>query len=522
MMRIFNRTLNRVVLLSVVGVLLLATTLSCDKALDKKPYVYFGDDFVENSEEGMKGLLNGIYAKMKHYEYYGRNLYAYEAAKGPDFFVRLNSGSRFERECRYTESSIDGGYSTVTWLKIYETIRTATILLENIDHIEGDAYTLRVIKGEALALRALAYFDLMRLFAYPPLFSIEGNAKYQDKFKWGVPIIDDVETGTNPHKHIIRRESAQTTYQYIEDGLTSAMALLDGATRREGHIDYVAAAALLSRLYLYQGRWDDVIEVGEEAVLRAESKYFMITHDNYATSYYKPFNSENIWEIAYGVTDNTGGNSLNSLVRKPTYNNPGTPEDGTISATNGYAAYGLSNSAINLLNSPAADVRGYLICDLGVDGKDYYGLRKYVGEPYHFVHNIPVVRLPELYLTLAEAYAENEDWPNAELFYNKVRVPRVGTGGFSESTKAGRITNILDERRREFMLEGHNFWDYFRRGRVVNREAKENIYSTSITIVFGDKVQTVYPIPLVEMEANKDIRDQQNPGYSAFETPDDL
>lgn len=515
-MKILNINLKRIPNFLFVVTIIVTLVSSCEKALDKKPYVYFDDDFVENSEEGMNGLLNGIYAKMKHYEYYGRNLYAYEAAKGPDFFVRLNSGSRFERECRYTESSIDGGYSTVTWLKIYESIRTATILLENIDGVEGDVNKLKIIKGEAIALRALCYLDLMRLFAYPPLFSMEGYPSYQEKFKWGVPIINDVETGTNPHKHVIRRQTADSTYKYIENALIEAKGLLDGEVRREGHIDYVAISGLLTRLYLYQARWDDVIDMGEEAVVRAEAKYYMIGADNFRTSYYQPFNAETIFEFAYGVSDNMGSNSLNTLVRKNTIDNPGSPEDGEIAEDVGYAAYGLSNSAMTLLRASAQDVRSYLICNLGVDGKDYSGFRKYKGEPYHSVHNIPVFRLPELYLSLAEAYAEKEDWINAEKYYNKVRLPRVGSGGFSETSKAGRINNILDERRREFMLEGQNFWDYFRRGRVVNREAKENIYSTSITIVFGDKAQVIYPIPLVEMEANVNIRDQQNSGYTQY------
>ncbi len=490
----------------------------CDKQLDQKPYVYYDRDFALGTFDGMKGLLNGTYEMMKHYEYYGRLIYAYEGAKGPDFFVRLNSGSRFERECRYSESSVDGGYSTVAWTRIYQAIRTSTLLLENIDDVEGDAYELRKIKGEAQALRALAYFDLMKLFAYPPLFSVPGYAKYNEKYKWGVPLIRDVETGTNVFEKEIRREEAETCYRYIEDQLLGAKTLLEVVTPVEGHISYAAVCALLTRLYLYQERWDKVVETGLEALVVADNKHFMITYDNYKTTYYKPFNSENIWEIAYSVTDNNGSNSLNQLVRKPTYDVPGAANDGKVSESQGYAAYGLSNSAMNLFSSTPADVRSFLICDLGIDGKTYYGLRKYKGDPYHFVHNIPVIRLPELYLSLAEAYAELEDWDNSVFYYNKVRSIRTGESGYTSTTKEGIINNILDEKRREFMLEGQTFWDYFRRGRVVNREIRENIYSSAATIVFGDKVQVVYPIPLSEMEANPAIRDQQNPGYTTYVT----
>lgn len=63
------------------------------------------------------------------------------------------------------------------------------------------------------------------------------------------------------------------------------------------------------------------------------------------------------------------------------------------------------------------------------------------------------------------------------------------------------------------MLEGHNYWDYFRRGETMKRpELLEN--ANKITIAFGygsgksqARMQVVYPIPLSELEANKAIRD---------------
>jgi hypothetical protein len=339
---------------------------------------------------------------------------------------------------------------------------------------------------------------------------------YQEKYKWGVPIIRDVETGTNVYLKVVKRETAAACYRYIEDEFIAARRLLEGREARDGHVNHVAVCGLLTRLYLYQGRWDDVIAAGEETIRAMNGRYYLIPNANYKTTYYKPFNSESIWELSYSVTDNLGSNSLNYLVRKPTHDVPNASNDGQVAQAIGYSAYGLSSNAIDLLNNRSADVRIYLICDLGVSGQSYSGYRKYKGENYYFVHNIPVIRLPEVQLSLAEAYAEKEDWPNAEKYYNPLRLARIGTSGFPDASKEGRLSNILNERRRELMMEGHTYWDYFRRARTLNRQARENISSSSTTIIFGEKTQVVYPIPLDEMEANPHIREQQNPGYAAY------
>lgn len=513
-----------------VALLLLPGLSSCGDFLDKESYTD-QDKEILKTPEGIEALLNGVYDIFQHANYYGRNLMAYEAAKGNDFFVRVSSGNSFERENRYAESTASSGAASGLWLKIYGGIRTATDVIEAIDGVQGMGEDdLHRVEGEARALRGLAYFDLMRLFAYPPRFSFPDGEEYNigatpGAYAWGVPILEGMDMANNIFDYEVRRDSAVTVYGYIEGELLEAKRLLTGTASRQGHVNYVAVCGLLARLYLYMERWDDVVEQGEEALRAAAGTYRMIPYDTYKTSYYKPFNSENIWELVYSLSDNNGGNSLNYLVRKPTYENPGAENDGQVSQAIGYAAYGLFPATVSLLQSDPDDVRGYLVCDLGIANKDYKGYRKYVGETYHYVYNQPVIRLPEIYLTLAEAYLckEGGSVALAEPYYNYVREARVNTTGFESSTVSGALAEVLTERRRELMLEGHNYWDYFRRGETMKRpELLEN--ANKITIAFGygsgksqARMQVVYPIPLSELEANKAIRDQQNPGYETYD-----
>jgi hypothetical protein len=503
---------------------------SCNEWLNLEPYNSYPEDIILRTPEGINSLLNGIYDGFQSTYYYGRFMYAYEAAKGADFFVRIGSGGRFETENQYAANTSAG---VNTWSKIYATIRTANILLENIDHAaSSDTLLLRTIKGEATALRALAYFDLMRIFAYPPVFSIPDEvsitdlstaSKYDDKFRWGVPIITTVEAGTNIFRYTVVRQTADSSYRFIENEYLKAEALLAGTAPRDGHINHVAVCALLARMYLYKANWNRAVHWGEKALEAANGRYSMISYDNYKTTYYKTFNQESIFELGYGVSDNLGSDALNYVIRRPTVDSPGAPNDGKVAQNLGYSAFGLfpNNTVPKLLQKVGGvdDVRGYLVCELGIEGHpDWRTLRKYKGDPYHYVHNIPIVRLPEIYLTLAEAYAENDDMIHALHYYNQTRTARVKATTFNTGSKSDRIAEILLERRLELMLEGHTFWDYFRRAKTMTRERIERATPTSVT--FGNAgsqtCTVVYNIPLDEMEVNAPIRNQKNPGYSDY------
>ena len=201
------------ILVLVMQLLLLG---SCDKFLDKESYTDQEED-VLTTPAGMEALLSGVYNLYTSPYYYGRAIYGYEAAKGTDFFVRSSSGNNYERENRYAESTSASGYAESTWRTIYSVIRTATDLLERVDDADLTESEARRITGEAKALRALAYFDLMRLFAYAPRFSMPDGAEYNERYKWGVPLILNMDMVNNVYKYKIRRETAEVTYKYIED-----------------------------------------------------------------------------------------------------------------------------------------------------------------------------------------------------------------------------------------------------------------------------------------------------------------
>ncbi len=156
---------------------------------------------------------------------------------------------------------------------------------------------------------------------------------------------------------------------------------------------------------------------------------------------------------------------------------PGSERDGKVSQNVGYAKLGLTwggtFNGINFLENYSNDIRRYLICELGIENHpEYRGIRRYVGDPVHSIHNVPVVRLPEVYLSLAEGYYMVGDTPKATEYTTRISQPRRKAAASISSA-----TSILNERRREFILEGHTYWDHFRTARnMTGRQIIESIY----------------------------------------------
>ncbi|HOE93769.1 MAG TPA: RagB/SusD family nutrient uptake outer membrane protein [Candidatus Cryptobacteroides sp.] len=528
----------------------------CEKSfLDKTSRSQFPGEFIETTEDGLELLITGTYHNMQSGNYYGGVLYLYEALKGPDFFQRVTTGGySFASENAYSGGKNQTGNCPAAWTQIYNIVRNCTILIESIDNVTGDITHLRQLKAEAYALQALAYFDLLRLYSFPPRYSCPWGSAYNAKYKWGVPIIDTIDKGSNvldyhtlideqgvlvfrkddvdalpaedrarinaaPDKVAqgIGRNTAAECWALVKDQMEKAQYMIKGIKSENGKINEAAILALRQRIALYMEDYVSAISLGEQWLAQFENNYSMLNYDSWESQYYKPFTSESIWELKFSEVDNRGPGSINYWARKQTYNIPGSPLDGKMSENIGYAKMGLtfgtSSSGYECLMAYPNDIRRYLICELGVPGTNWNSVRRYVGEPFHYVHNIPILRLPEIYLNLSEAYFKRGRVNEAIAMLAKVTLARRKEANPTITS----INSILDERRREFIFEGQTYFDWFRNGRNIPSRPLLGYISSTEGIDFATKVQVVYPIPLLEMNANPAIRSQQNPGYGEWE-----
>jgi len=345
----------------------------------------------------------------------------------------------------FTNSSLkDYGYSHWYWRAAYKTLLSVNMVLKNVKDGETNTDILNA-KGENLFLRAVLFFDMVRLYGKPYYQTPETNL--------GIPLIlqpiDDISNRPS-------RATVKQTFDQIVADLTQAIQLMKKRPSNSFANKY-AAYALLSRVYLYMGGTfaqpnasfnqkakdyaDSVILNGGYTLLQgtAYSNYYTISNQT---------NTETIWAINHTI-----GNSLTSM----TFQVP------TASGTGGWARP--SPDFISLLDP--ADLR-----------KNYYKKKLYAGnstdtlqcEKYGINYtaiytNSPTnyLRLGEIYLNRAEAKVKTGDNTGALADLNVIRV-RAGLPASVGLSGQALFDEILKQRRIELAFEGHNSFDYFRNG----------------------------------------------------------
>jgi hypothetical protein len=127
------------------------------------------------------------------------------------------------------------------------------------------------------------------------------------------------------------------------------------------------------------------------------------------------------------------------------------------------------------------------------------------------VNDIKIVRVAELYLDLAEAYAQTSDLGNAAANLNTLRAARINNYvNVSFASQSDAVQAALDERYKELCFEGFRFFDLKRNSLPVNRLATD-VQSVNWQNLLANDYHFALPIPLHEMFANKNM--VQNPGY---------
>jgi hypothetical protein len=483
-------------IITFISSLALLCTVSCNDWLDLESYTR-----IVNDGEGVKTLdeagyrLNAIYSMLRAYECYGARMTYYGDACSEDMQAvgntkRVASYYTF----RFTADNSPSSF----WTNFYEIINNVNLLLDGIDNLTGlsdaDELTRKDYKGQALTIRALAYFDLTRLYGYP--YQKDNGAS------WGVPLLDkSVDSNYKP-----KRNTVAECYSFIITDLTTAESLMKPA-KNNGKLNKWGALALLSRVYLYKGDDGNALQTAKDAISGAESNgYRLWTNAEYNAAWATEFGHEVLWEIPITSTENVGNEAIGYLVAPKGYDDIVLSDDWTI----------------NLMGSETNDIRYQCIINNTTDnsksGNRYmwkYPLNS--GESAQYLANIKVLRLSEVYLIAAEAAARKG---NANADAVKYLDPIVKRGDNTKTVEGTTVTldRVLEERRKELVGEGHRFFDVIRNGKHITR-------SQGLTFPHLPSIEpeawnfdwnyykVVLAVPKVEMDANENMKDQQNPTY---------
>lgn len=391
---------------------------------------------------------------------------------------------------------------TALWNSLYNTIDNVnrTIVAINTVSVEDTEASLSSqILGEALALRALEYFDLLRNFAVS-----------FDAATPGVPLVTEPLVFGESDINIPRNSVGEVLAQINAD-LDQAEDLLaisaDGDFTR---FNLNSVAALRARIALYTGDYAAAVSnattvISAIPLVNNDADYLSMFRDDPSTSAGVAGASEVIFQIDRDVQDGFVGTIF--------------------TAVNNDVFFSTSSDLFSFLSSDGS-IRSTVNIDTESDittataTTDELIVGKYLGSsatPY--LNNIKVFRTSEMVLIRAEANARLGNLTDAMADIVDLRAARgssLVTPDYTSSAIA--LTDILLERRLELAFEGHRFFDLKRFNLPVDRPDADcnNPDRTAPTTCFleaGNFIFT-YPIPQAELFANPGINDEnQNPGY---------
>jgi hypothetical protein len=294
-----------------------------------------------------------------------------------------------------------------------------------------------------------------------------------------------------------QRNTVQEVYTQIEKDLTDAANLMT-QDKSSGFFTKWAAKALLARMYQFKGEWDKALTTAEDVI---NNSGYSLLQLNDVLSFWQNNTDrsdklEVLFEVVFDATNNIGNSSLPYFYDQ-----------------NGYGDALASESLYNLYSN--TDVRKDLfIVGSPVRGADAKVVNKFPNTGAADKDEMKVIRMSEIYFIAAEAAYHNNDETTALTYLNDVATERdPGFGGYSSSGQA-LLDDILLERRKELAFEGHRYWDLARNNLAVARIDLATNYPGNVPLVLEtSNFRRILPIPQGELDANPNIREQQNPGY---------
>lgn len=475
---------------------------SCDKKLDElAPHNVNFEEQQFSTRQGIQKATVGNYANMGGgTEYSGAYNMDYlwinlSELRGNNVKVidiastnSLNNSKENDAFLFANSSSKDLGYSHWYWRAAYRTLLGINLVLKNIKEGETDADILQA-KGENLFLRAVIFFDLVRLYGRPYYQAPETNL--------GIPLILSPITDINEKPS---RATVKQTYEQIISDLT-ASAVLMKTRPNNSYANRYAAFALLSRVYLYMGGTMMAPDAGfnQKAKQYADSVimnggYTLLQGTAY-TNYYQSSNqtnTETIWAINH---------TISSSITSMAFQYPTLPN-----YSGSWARP--SPDFVNLLSANDLRKNFYKKNVYAGNATDTLQCVKY-GLNYTAIYcNAPTnyLRLAEVYLNRAEAQVKAGDNTNALNDLNVIRV-RAGLTPAAGLTGQALFDEILKQRRLELAFEGHNSFDYFRNGLPMVRNYAS--YNSGAMTVNPTDPKVVMRISQDEINFNNNLRQNE-------------
>lgn len=499
-----------------MGCAILAASLSScvNDWLDVAPSDGTDADAALTSSSDLAAARTGIYAALKGnsnlVDYYGQQFFVYgDVHAGDDYQYNNIGGSNrasFYYDMTYqtaSEFSSSTSSSNVAWKSPYIVIGRANRIIAAAeggalsDAAEAKA-TIDQYAAEAKVLRALAHFDLVRIYGKP--YTEDQGASL------GVPLVTEVlESNAKP-----ARSTVAEVYTQVVKDLTEAISSNALATETEpGYVSVWGAKAILSRVYLNMGDYANALSVAEDIIKNSGAALW--TRDQYFKAWDASTPNESEFLFRLNVAGSTDNNDLNGI--------------GNLQQREGYKEMVATKKFVDMLTSDPKDVRNDMFLpataakEVATYGTNKVFLNKLRGQGGNLrnVTIVPIIRLSEVYLTAAECAFRNNDKTKAVEYLNDLVKNRTTTEASLATVDNITLERILIERRKELIGEGQRYFDALRNNETITRYTSEadkgwhKTLSKEAQSFDRDYFKAIAAIPQAEINANPNIK--QNTGY---------
>lgn len=500
----------------VMGCAILAASLSScvNDWLDVTPSDGTDADAALTSSSDLAAARTGMYKALKGnsslVDYYGQQFFVYgDVHAGDDYQYNNLGGSNrasFYYDMNYqtaSEFTSSTSSSNVAWKSPYIVIGRANRIIAAAeggalsDAAEAKA-TIDQYAAEAKVLRALAHFDLVRIYGKP--YTEDQGASL------GVPLVTEVlESNAKP-----ARSTVAEVYTQVVKDLTEAISSNALATETEpGYVSVWGAKAILSRVYLNMGDYANALSVAEDIIKNSGAALW--TRDQYFKAWDASTPNESEFLFRLNVAGSTDSNDLNGI--------------GNLQQREGYKEMVATKKFVDMLTSDPEDVRNEMFLpataakEVATYGTNKVFLNKLRGQGGNLrnVTIVPIIRLSEVYLTAAECAFRNNDKTKAVEYLNDLVKNRTTTEASLATVDNITRERILIERRKELIGEGQRYFDALRNNETITRYTSEadkgwhKTLSKEAQSFNRDYFKAIAAIPQAEINANPNIK--QNTGY---------
>ncbi len=467
---------------------------ACDKVLEVEPQFNKEGSQIFKTLEEYDYALTGAYALLRDVGYFGSGGQTTSSwgnlpdMMGTDLVRTSEDLANWQTQVNWTYTA-DENDLQVAWIAAYSVIAQANLVLRDIDQFSAtNPKGVNRIKGQALAIRGMAHFDLFRYWAE----SYDKNSTGR-----GIPYIEKVNINNKPG-----RLTVAESYIKIFNDLETAEGLLADVDRvinsgPRAYVDNLVIKAILARVNLYAKDYAKAESYATQVIdalpLASKKAFPDIWKD--------ASREEIVWSLSYNLGEGVPAAGVHIASSNRNRFKPSAALEATFDQINDirFPAYFASRSLST--NSRRIVVK-------------FYGRNAAPPVASDNLVNWKVFRTGEMFLIRAEArvmQAGKESFVLQDV--NTLRAARINNYVAANLSGQPLIDAIALERRKELFGEGHQWFDLKRTTRTISRPASDgHLVSTPLNLSPTSR-EWEWPIPTAEINANEVIRAQQHPGF---------